>query len=85
MESLERVSKSTFWIRDNVSRIIFWLCLRDITKECRVRCGIFIKGKFTRFTKKQRVPTDMAEFEMIKKKADKVRSRSYLSRLQYSV
>ena len=30
------------------------------------------------FTKKQQVPTDMAEFEMIKKKEYKVRSRYYI-------
>ena len=62
-----------------MSRIIFWLCLRDITKECRVRCGIFIKGKFTRFTKKQRVPTDPSDFVMIQKKVDKFQIRRYIT------
>ena len=47
-------------------------------KECQYGCEIFIKDKLPRFTKKQRIPTDSAEFEMIKKKIDKVQSRRYI-------
>ena len=48
-------------------------------KKCRNRCDIFIKEKLPRFTKNQRVPTYLDEFEMIKKKIDKVLSRRYIS------
>ena len=48
-------------------------------KECRDGCEIFIKGKLSRFTKNQRVPTDPAEFEMIKKNLYKVLIRSYIT------
>ena len=36
-------------------------------------------GKLPRFTKNKRVPTDPAEFEMLKKKVDKVWIRRYIA------
>ena len=48
-------------------------------KECQNRCEIFIKGKFPRSTKNQRVPTDPPNFEMIKNNLDKVQSRHYIA------
>ena len=48
-------------------------------KEFRDGCEIFIKVDFPRLTKKQRVPTDPDEFEMIKKKVDKFRIIRYIA------
>ena len=47
-------------------------------KEFRDGCEIFIRDSFPRFTKNQRVPIDSAEFEMIKKKIDRVQSWCYI-------
>ena len=46
--------------------------------ECWDGCEIFIKGKFSNFTKKKWVTKYPADFEMIKKKIDKVWSRHYI-------
>ena len=62
LESLERVSKSTFWRWDYGSSTIFRRWPGDIMKEFWDRCDIFMNGKLTRFTKKQQVPIDTTEF-----------------------
>ena len=79
MEALEQVNKSTSWIWDDGSSILFWCWPRQIMKEFRDGCDIFIKVKLPSFTKNRRVPTYPAGFEMIKKKVYKVRSRRYIS------
>ena len=78
LEALYRVIKSNFWRWDDGSIILFWRWPREITKESQDGYEIFIKGKLPRFTKKQQIPIDPTEFEMIKKKVDKVRSRRYI-------
>ena len=78
MEDLYQVSKSTLCKWRYGSSIILLIWHKEIMKECQYGCEIFIKDKLPRFTKKQRIPTDSAEFEMIKKKIDKVQSRRYI-------
>ena len=62
LKYLEQVSKSTFCNLDDVSIILFWRWTKDIMKEFRDGCEIFIKGKLPRFTKNQQVPIYPDEF-----------------------
>ena len=78
-EALIRVGKSSFWGWDYGSIIIFWRDPKDIRHECRDGCELFVKGKLTRFTKKQIIPVDKLEFDTVKNNIERVQNRRYIT------
>ena len=74
VEYLIRVGKSSFWGWDDGSSILFWRRPKDIRREYRDGCELFVKGKLPRFIKKERIPVENLESDMVKKKIKKCKT-----------
>ena len=79
VEALNRVGKSSFWNWDDGSSILFWRWPKEIRKECRDGCSIYIKGPLPRFTKKQRMPPSPDDAAKVAAKLKTVRDKRYIS------
>ena len=69
------MGKFSFWGWDDGSSILFWSRPKDIRHECRDGCKLYVKVNLPSFTKKQRMYVDKLEFDMVKKKIEKVLNR----------
>ena len=79
VEALIQVGKSSFWGWDDGSNILFWMWPKDIRRECKDGCELFVKGRIPQFTKKQRMPVDELVYEMVNKKTEKLQNSSYIT------
>ena len=79
VEALNRVGNSSFWNWDDGSSILFWRWPKEIRKECRDGCSIYIKGPLPRYTRKQRMPPDPDDAARVAAKLKAVRDKRYIS------
>ena len=79
VDALILVGKSSFYSWDDASGMMFCMWPKYIRHECRDGCELSVKGNIPRFTKKQRMPMDELEFDMVKKKIEKAKNRQYIT------
>ena len=78
LEALNRLGGSSFWNWDDGSSIFFWRWPKEIMRECRNGCDIFVKGCLPRFARKQRMPPDPEDFAKVAAKIKAVRDKRYI-------
>ena len=80
-QTVNKAASSTFWDWDNGLFSFFWRWQPEIKNDLRDGTSLWcIDSKLPNNKKKQKMPKDIGEFELMLEKIVKVRSRKYISK-----